>query len=203
MNGELLLITGSPRKNGVTARMSCFAKEAWLEGGGRLSVFDAYSIAPKPCTHCGHCKTKPSCIYDDLNELDTALKRASALVIASPVYVMGFPAPLKAILDRMQRYFEEKFTLGNPCPIPLRKPALFLAACGAANNGANGSPAAGSDAPELSYMKEQLIISFRLMNARLAGTYLMRGTDTLTPDYEQARRDIAALVNEALITSMK
>jgi multimeric flavodoxin WrbA len=154
--------------------------------GAPVHVFSAYEINAQPCSHCGHCKTENACIYHDLDALDAALRSADVLVIAAPVYVLGFPAPFKSILDRMQRYFEEKFTLKNPAPIPKRKEAVFLTAYGADSEDG------------VTFMREQLRISFRLMNARLAALVAVPNTDTIPPDFERLRRDFEELAHNLL-----
>jgi multimeric flavodoxin WrbA len=139
----------------------------WLQtaAGRRITEINAYDAGIKPCIHCGHCKTTPSCIYNDFEQIDAALRRAAILVIASPVYGLSFPAPLKAIFDRLQRYFEEKFVLGNPAPLPRHKPALFLSACGS------------NDRRGFAIMTEQLDLSFRLMNATRIYSVTAANTD--------------------------
>jgi NAD(P)H-dependent FMN reductase len=105
------------------------------------------------------------------------------LVIASPVYGLSFPAPLKAIFDRLQRYFEEKFTLGNPAPISRRKPALFLAACGS------------NDTRGFAIMTEQLDLSLRLMNASLVHSVTVANTDTTPPSPDYLQKELCAAVS--------
>lgn len=72
---------------------------------------------PKPCIHCGKCETADLCVFDDLDEYNKLLNEAEALVFASPVYNLSVPAPLKALIDRSQRYFSKRFSLGIKPPI--------------------------------------------------------------------------------------
>ena len=55
---------------------------------------------------------------------------ADGIIIASPVYNMSFPAPMKAILDRMQRYYSARFFLGKRPPIAKRRPVALLLSAG-------------------------------------------------------------------------
>ncbi|MDR2601229.1 MAG: flavodoxin family protein [Spirochaetaceae bacterium] len=178
-----LVITGSPRKNGVSSIMTKCFEDLWREASGenQIILIDSYKTAAKPCIHCGECKKKNSCIYNDLDVLDAALKTAGALVVSSPVYVQSFPAPFKAILDRMQRYFEEKYALGVSNPIPKHKRALFMTAQGS------------QERPLL--MEEQLRLSLRLMNATLERSIAVLGTDFREPDFDFIRKEIRLFID--------
>ncbi|MDR2444938.1 MAG: flavodoxin family protein [Spirochaetaceae bacterium] len=169
MTPKIFVLFGSPRKNGYTARMlECFfscredAEEFKKE---HAVIFNAYDANIKPCIHCGHCKKVRGCIYDDFFPVEQGLNTADLLVVASPVYGLGFPAPLKAVFDRTQQYFEAKHSLGIERPIQKHKAALFLAACGSTD----GSGAA--------MMRRQLVLEFKLVNAHLVRTVLLRNTD--------------------------
>ena len=181
---EALLLTGSPRKDGVTAQMARLFSTLWQQSaaGRCVTEINAYKVNVQPCVHCGQCKTTPSCIYDDFDQIDAALRRSSLLVIASPVYGLSFPAPLKAIFDRLQRYFEEKFALGNPTPIPRHKPALFLSACGS------------TDSRGFARMTEQLDLSLRLMNATLVHSVTVANTDTAGPIPDYLQKELSAAI---------
>ena len=168
MTPRIFVLFGSPRKNGYTARMlECFFS-CWdgTEDIKKHSViFNAYDANIKPCIHCGHCKKIRGCIYDDFIPVEQGFNTADLLVVASPVYGLGFPAPLKTVFDRTQQYFEAKYSLGIKHPVQKHKAALFLAACGSKD----GSGAA--------MMRKQLTLEFKLVNAALVRTVLLRDTD--------------------------
>jgi multimeric flavodoxin WrbA len=177
------ILTGSPRKTGVTAKMAAIFAEKWQNTApGNETVFvNAYRAAVKPCVHCGGCRKSLACVYDDYTAIDSGFKTADVLVIASPVYGLGFPAPLKAIFDRTQQYFEAKFSHGI-VPIPKNKKALLLTASGSA------------DPRGVSFMKEELALMFRLLNAGLCGVVSVSSTDRADPDYERIAGDIADII---------
>lgn len=176
---KALVLMGSPRPNGAVAGlMRCFT-ELWERRGYTAEVIEAYQAAVAPCIHCGYCKQVPSCRYDDgFTPIDRALREADALVIASPVYGLGFPAPLKAVFDRTQQYFEAKFSLGSKQPIPKHKPGLLLAAYGSPNPRG------------LELMEEQLRLVFLLVNASLRHTIAAPNTDQVPVNPEIIRTEI-------------
>ncbi|MDR3114812.1 MAG: NAD(P)H-dependent oxidoreductase [Treponema sp.] len=164
-----LVLMGSPRPRGVTATLvDCFVAQwhAQMQPEDPVRIISAYELGLKPCIHCGYCKHTQGCTYDDFTPLDRAFQDADFLVVASPVFCLGFPAPLKAIFDRTQQYYEAKFSLGIQKPVGRPKYALFLVTF--------GSP----DPRGAAMMEEQLRLVFHLLNARLEHTIMARHTDT-------------------------
>ncbi|MDR2500424.1 MAG: flavodoxin family protein [Treponema sp.] len=184
---KALALIGSPRKNGATmGLLRCFMDQWETRGGGRedVTVINAYQPALKPCIHCGYCKQNRGCVYQDFEPIDRSLRKADLLVIASPVYGLGFPAPLKAVFDRTQQYFEAKRSLGIPNPIEKHKPALFLAAF-------------GSPQPRgLDLMEEQIRLAGLLVNAALEHTIIAAHTDRLPVHWARVGDQIARALQD-------
>ena len=103
---KVLLINGSPRKNGNTfTALSEIAKSLQTEGIESEIVW----IGNKPirgCIACGTCKTKGNgrCVFDDdvCNAISAKFAEADGFVFASPVY---YGQPNGALLAIMQRAF--------------------------------------------------------------------------------------------------
>ena len=102
---RVLLINGSPRKNGNT-----FA--ALNEASKRLETHDIETeivqIGAKPirgCIACGQCHSKGlgRCVFDDdlCNRIVEKLDDVDALIVGSPVYYGGPNGSLCALLDRV------------------------------------------------------------------------------------------------------
>ena len=126
---RVLVLYGSPHKDGTTARLLA----ACLDGIGAATVtrFDAFSLAAAPCDDCGVCRKADGCRHRDLDGFYEALEAADVLVVATPVYNRSFPAPLKAVIDRLQRYWSARFVRGVRPPIATHKKAVLLTAAGA------------------------------------------------------------------------
>lgn len=161
---QILVLYGSPHADGHTARLL----RAFLElfDGEAVDIVNAYAKQIAPCTACGYCKKKEGCSNPDFDRVDMYIRRADLLVVASPVYNLTFPAPLKAVVDRTQRYFEARFSLGKKPPIEKPKRAVLLAACGSDD---------GAD-----ILERQLKMIFSVMNTRLEHTVVWSGTDRAT-----------------------
>lgn len=102
-------------------------------GGRRL---DAFALSPLPCDDCRYCYRVDGCSKPDLKEFYTALEEADALALVTPVYNRSFPAPLKALLDRTQRYWAARFIRGIRPPITRPKQAFLLTAAGSGGDDA-------------------------------------------------------------------
>ena len=103
---KVLLVNGSPRKNGNTfTALSEIAKTLQAEGIESEIVW----IGNKPvrgCNACGTCKAKGDgkCVFDDdvCNSISTKFAESDGFVFASPVY---YGQPNGALLAIMQRAF--------------------------------------------------------------------------------------------------
>ena len=114
---------------------------------------------------CGFCEHKEGCVNSDFDQIDHLLRTCDYLVVASPVYNLSFPAPLKAIFDRTQRYFSARFVRGERPPIAKHKKAAMLLTCGADSRD-------GAD-----IIRKQLKMIFTVLNTELAGEVLWKNTD--------------------------
>lgn len=159
-----LLLFGSPHPAGATAallRAYCHKEDIPFHGS---ILFDAYKERPLPCIDCGYCKKNAGCSLADLGTLYKALERAAWVIFAAPVYNAGLPAPLKAVVDRMQVYYNARFSRGIRPPIAVPKKAVLLLT-------------AGSERDYTSAVLEQLAPMFTVTNCKLHGAVCMSGLD--------------------------
>lgn len=102
---EVLAINGSARGGrGVTGWLLRALGEGLAAGGAKLEVLQADQLKVAPCAACLACmfKTPGVCAQrDDMDRVVEGLRQASLLVLAAPVYTDGYPAQVKAVLDRM------------------------------------------------------------------------------------------------------
>lgn len=178
MSGKkILMLYGSPRRDGVTARMAQAFEQALPDADIRRVYL--YDVRPKPCYACGYCSTHRGCVQRDLDELYEALEQADVICAAVPVYHLAPPAPFKALLDRLQWYYDARFTAGDPVPVR-EKPLVLLSASGRT----------GDRAPQ--WLLPQLSYGFSLVGATVAAHIHVGGTDgdcadTLSAALEQIK----------------
>ena len=103
----ILTVSGGPRQDGASARMlQCFTETLLRFSGEHSFVFrhyDAYGSGFAPCTDCRACRHFEGCVQPDMDGFWHDFENADGIVIATPIYNLSFPAPLKVIIDRMQR----------------------------------------------------------------------------------------------------
>ena len=126
MSKNILVLTGSPRKNGNTDRLAQAFIDGAIEAGHQVQRFDAGRKRINGCTACDACWSKgTACVFTDgFTELEPMLEAADVLVIASPLYWSTFPAQLKAAIDKLYAY------VSPACQHPLKIKESALLACG-------------------------------------------------------------------------
>lgn len=102
MSKNILILSGSPRKNG-NSDILCdeFAKGAKEAGNTVEKVF----LRDKKigyCTACYYCREHSGvCVQkDDMSEILDKMKNADVIVLASPVYFYSIDAQMKTVIDR-------------------------------------------------------------------------------------------------------
>lgn len=99
---HVLMLNGSPRVNGNTARALQEMERTFLENGIAVETVQIGNQAIRGCIACNSCVEKGKCVFDDaVNELAVKFEKADGLVVASPVYFASANATLIACLDRL------------------------------------------------------------------------------------------------------
>lgn len=110
---KVLIITGSPHKNGTTACLAEQFIKGAEEAGHEIFRFDAANKEVHPCIACEKCHGgTPVCVFrDDMQELNPHLIEADVIVLVSPIYYYDINAQLKAVIDRF--YANDAVLHGN------------------------------------------------------------------------------------------
>jgi multimeric flavodoxin WrbA len=70
-----------------------------------------------PCINCGGCNETGQCIIDDdMNKVYPAIREADRVILVSPIFFFGLTAQIKALIDRCQALWCEKYLLKRPLP---------------------------------------------------------------------------------------
>ncbi len=103
MSKKIVVITGSPRKNGNSFAMTeSFIKAAEAKGH-TVTRFDAAMMNIGGCHACETCySTGKACTFDDdFNIIAPAILDADAVVFTMPVYWYSIPAQIKGVIDKI------------------------------------------------------------------------------------------------------
>lgn len=161
---NILVLFGSPKKNGNTAK----ATGALMKGFRKtdnIEIVHLYDLMPVPCNACGYCKASDGCSKKDLESFWQKYEEADAVVVATPVYNLSYPAPLKALFDRFQRFYEAHFKRDVKESFKKPKKAVILVT-------------AGDDSYDgFEIIRKQTERSFSIMNTKVVGSVLIKETD--------------------------
>lgn len=122
MPKNILVLTGSPRKNGNSEAMA----DAFIKGarsaGHHAQMFRTADKNIAGCRACETCFTSgtPCTFRDDFAQLEPLLEKADVLVFCTPVYWFDMTAQIKAAIDRMYAYHDHR--------LPVRECALLICA---------------------------------------------------------------------------
>lgn len=161
---NLLIINGSPRANGVCAEVIKQVKPYFAEC--IIKEYDVYKLAPAPCTACCYCEMHDGCSNRDLDVFFADFEDADYIAFFTPVYNNFFPAPLKAVIDRFQRYYSARFCRGAKPPIEKPKNVGVVI-----TSGSNARQNAD-------FMYATLKQSFSVMNGEMKARYYIPNTDS-------------------------
>ena len=99
---NILILMGSPRKNGNTSILCDEFASGAEEAGHRVEKINVADKTIKGCLGCNGCQRNGGkCIQkDDMSELYEKILSADVVVLASPIYYYTWAAQLKAVIDR-------------------------------------------------------------------------------------------------------
>ena len=120
MSKKIVVITGSPRKNGNSFAMTdAFIKTAEAKGH-IITRFDAALKKVGGCRACETCfSTGKACTFDDdFNTIAPAILEADVIVFTMPVYWYSIPAQIKGVIDRIfSMVVDGKDIAGKECAL--------------------------------------------------------------------------------------
>jgi multimeric flavodoxin WrbA len=102
MSDYVLILKGSPREKGNSSALAEKVAAGVKDSGAEVESLSLHEMDIRPCDACDSCQeTGGVCVIkDDMQSLYPKLKRASAIVVASPVYWFTISAQSKLCIDR-------------------------------------------------------------------------------------------------------
>lgn len=127
---RILVINGSPRKNGMVAKLLRAVCEGLAEEY-QTDFVNAYDLRIQPCNACMVCRDKGECILpeDDAHRVGRLIREADGLLIGTPTYWGNMSAQLKMLLERNVPVFMGESARGMPLPRQKGKKAGIVTAC--------------------------------------------------------------------------
>ena len=112
---KVLMINGSPKANGNTARALAEMRGVLEAGGAEVEVVQVGNLAVRGCSGCGSCYKIGHCVHEDIvNELAKKLEECDGMVVGSPVYYAAPNGTLISVLDRLfySTRFDKRMKVG-------------------------------------------------------------------------------------------
>ena len=99
---KVLLVNGSPRPDGCTARALEEIRRTLHEEGIETELLQIGRETVRGCAACHFCDTHDGCVFDDaVNRAAPLFEQADGLIVGSPVYYGSPNGTLLSFLDRL------------------------------------------------------------------------------------------------------
>ena len=123
---KVILINGSPHKNGCTNRALEEIAGTLLTQGINAEIHWLGQDAISGCRGCGACAKLGKCIVEDkVNELAPLIREADGVVFGSPVHYAAASGAITSFMDRLF-YSSSKALAGKPALILADEPTGAL-----------------------------------------------------------------------------
>ena len=102
---KIVVLMGSPNRNGSTGILVESFKRGAEETGHSVEVMDVCHAYIHPCIGCVKCGYEGPCVQkDDVEMIRKKLLASDMVVFATPLYYYGMSAQLKTVVDRFCAY---------------------------------------------------------------------------------------------------
>lgn len=104
MGKSIVILNGSPRRNGNTTAMVNEFMRGAKENGYRLTEFFLDSMNINGCKGCfgGHSSRECPCVQkDDMQQIYSAVKSSDVIVLATPLYYWNMSGQIRIAIDRL------------------------------------------------------------------------------------------------------
>ena len=104
MSKNIVILNGSPRKNGNTSALVRAFSEGAESAGHKVTTFYLGSMDIHGCRGCfgGHSSKDCPCVQqDDMDQIYPVIKDSDVVVLASPLYYWNMSGQLRTTIDRL------------------------------------------------------------------------------------------------------
>jgi len=128
---KVLGILGSPRLQGNTADLLDSVLEGARLAGAEVERLDLATMSIDSCIECRRCDADATCAVktDDMHQIFARIREVDAIVLASPIFFMGVSSQTKAMIDRCQCYWVERFVMHKRAYEGRTRPKGLFVAC--------------------------------------------------------------------------
>ncbi|HUU06816.1 MAG TPA: flavodoxin family protein [Thermoplasmata archaeon] len=131
MPKKVLGILGSPRLQGNTADLLDAVLEGARLAGAEVERLDLAAMRIDPCVECRRCDVDATCAVktDDMHQIYARIREVDAIALASPIFFMSVSSQTKAMVDRCQSFWVERFVMQKRAYEGRARPKGLFVAC--------------------------------------------------------------------------
>jgi multimeric flavodoxin WrbA len=128
---RVLAVSMSPRPDGNTEFLLSRVMDGIAEAGGETEKIRTHDLNVAPCNGCGGCARTGECVIaDSFRDVAEKFAHCDGMIFASPLYFMNAPARGKALIDRLQSFWNAKHMLDIDRFGPRERPGLLISCAG-------------------------------------------------------------------------
>lgn len=104
MSKKIMILNGSPRKNGNTSTLVKAFTEGAESAGNTVTEFFLDSMNINGCKGCfgGHSSKECPCVQkDDMSEIYPVARESDVIVLATPLYYWNMSGQIRTAIDRL------------------------------------------------------------------------------------------------------
>lgn len=112
---KVLILNGSPRVNGCTARALEEVSKTLNEEGIETETIVVGNKDVRGCIACNSCAKTGKCVFNDIvNDIAVKFENVDGIIIGSPVYYAGSNGTIISLLDRLfySTHFDKTMKVG-------------------------------------------------------------------------------------------
>lgn len=112
---KVLILNGSPRVNGCTARALEEVSKTLNEEGIETETIVVGNKDVRGCIACNSCAKTGKCVFNDIvNDIAVKFEKSDGIIIGSPVYYAGSNGTIISLLDRLfySTHFDKTMKVG-------------------------------------------------------------------------------------------
>ena len=112
---KVLILNGSPRVNGCTARALEEVSKSLNEEGIETETINVGNKDIRGCIACKSCFKTGKCVFNDIvNDIAVKFEKSDGIIIGSPVYYAGSNGTIISLLDRLfySTHFDKTMKVG-------------------------------------------------------------------------------------------
>ena len=103
MGKKIVILNGSPRRNGNTSVLVKAFTEGATGAGNEVTEFFLGGMEIHGCKGCfgGHSSQACPCVQKDMDKIYPAVREAEVVVLASPLYYWNMSGQIRTAIDRL------------------------------------------------------------------------------------------------------